>query len=293
MTPPKECDSKQTIEVVAEMAMRLSQPHLADYGANTSRHDFTQRQLMTCLILRAYLKTTYRGVLELLAVSSSLRRCLGLEEKLPHFTTLYKFGQRSKITQIVQVLIGQIGLSAAQAQAVPGAVAMDSTGLSCGTASEYFRARSGKHQRAWVKLSVIVLTASLLPVALVTSLGPSNDRVQVPALLAQAEAVSRPSTLYADAGYDAEWIHGHCREQWGVESVIKPSGQRADGMRNGKWRALMSPEHLQDRDYGKRWAVESFFSGLKRTMGSALNARKANQMIAEASFRVLAYALRR
>ena len=41
------------IEQVAEMAMRLGQRHLADYGATRSRHDFTQRQLMSCLILRA------------------------------------------------------------------------------------------------------------------------------------------------------------------------------------------------------------------------------------------------
>ena len=69
--------------------------HLADYGANTSRHDFTQRQLMACLILRAYTKTTYRGVLELLAISPGLRRELGLQDKLPHYSTLAKFSSRS------------------------------------------------------------------------------------------------------------------------------------------------------------------------------------------------------
>jgi hypothetical protein len=293
MARSKKSLSKPTIEAVAELAMRLSQPHLADYGANTSRHDFTQRQLMSCLVLRAYLKTTYRGLLEVLAVSAQLRQCLGLEDKLPHFTTLYKFSRRSKVTEIVQVLIGKIGLAASQREQAPGAAAMDSTGFSCGTASEYFRTRSGGRPRSWVKLSVIVLTTSLLPVGLVTTLGPSNDRVQVPALLQQAQAVSRPSILYADAGYDAEWIHARCREQWAVESVIKPNQHRADGTRGGKWRASMSPEHLKERGYGKRWAVESFFSGLKRTMGSALTARKPDQMIAEASFRVLAYALRR
>ena len=275
------------------MAMRLSRPYLADYGANTSRHDFTQRQLMSCLILRAYLKATYRELLEVLAVSEQLRRCLGFENKLPHFTTLYKFSQRSKVTEIVQILIGKIGLAASEQAQAPEAAAMDSTGFSCGTASEYFRTRSGNRPRSWVKLSVIVLTTSLLPIGLVASLGPSNDRVQVPALLEQAQSVARPSTLYADAGYDAEWIHARCREQWQVESVIKPNGHRADGTRGGKWRAGMSPEHLKERGYGRRWAVESFFSGLKRTMGSALNARKPQQMIAEASFRVLAYALRR
>ena len=55
----------------------------------------------------------------------------------------------------------------------------------------------------------------------------------------------------------------------------------------------MSEEHLQERGYGRRWAVESFFSALKRTMGGALAARRHDQMLAEASFRVLAYALRR
>jgi hypothetical protein len=82
------------IEQVVDLAMRLSRPHLADYGANRSRHDFRQRQLMSCLILRAYLKTTYRGVVEWLAVSPTLRERLGLTDKLPHFTTLQKFSAR-------------------------------------------------------------------------------------------------------------------------------------------------------------------------------------------------------
>jgi hypothetical protein len=60
----------QVIVRVASLAMKLGGRHMADYGATRSRHDFTQRQLMACLILRAYLKTTYRVVLVLLAVSS-------------------------------------------------------------------------------------------------------------------------------------------------------------------------------------------------------------------------------
>jgi hypothetical protein len=35
--------SVHTIEQVAALAMQLGSRHLADYGANTSRHDFTQR----------------------------------------------------------------------------------------------------------------------------------------------------------------------------------------------------------------------------------------------------------
>jgi hypothetical protein len=39
--------------------------------------------------------------------------------------------------------------------------------------------------------------------------------------------------------------------------------------------------------------VESFFSGLKRTMGSTLTSRKPSQLLAEAAFKVLVYTLRR
>jgi len=281
------------IEQVAEMAMVLGGRHLADYGATRSRHDFTQRQLMGCLILRAYLKTTYRGVLELLAVSPQLRRRLGLEEKLPHFTTLQKFSARSSVVEIAKKMVASIGAAAARAQGGPQAAAMDSTGLATTVAGEYFRSRTGKRCSQWVKVSAVVCCGSLLPLGLELSLGPSNDRVQVAGLLDQAEAVSRPGRLYADAGYDAEKIHRRCRDQWGVESVIKPASRCADGTRKGKWRATMSPEYLKARGYGRRWNVESYFSALKRTAGHALAARKSNTLLAEAAFMVLAYALRR
>ncbi len=77
-----ETPRQPLVEQVAALAMKLAGRHLADYGATTSRHDFTQRQLMVCLILRAYLKATYRGVLDLLATSPGLRRELGLEEQI-------------------------------------------------------------------------------------------------------------------------------------------------------------------------------------------------------------------
>jgi hypothetical protein len=285
---------KPEIEGVANLAMRLSQPYLADYGATRSRKDFTQRQLMACLILRAYLKTTYRGLLDILSGNASLRACLGLEEKkLPHFTTLQKFSARSEVIAIAQSIVAQIGQVAMQAGGNQEPAAMDSTGMDTTSASAYFESRRGRRHRSHIKLSVIILCGSLFPLAVVLDRGPSNDRVQVPALLDQAQLVGRPTQLLADAGYDAEWIHVRCRESWGVESLIVPNGQRADGQRNGRWRPLMSAEHMRERGYGKRWAVESFFSAFKRTMGSALSTRTPVTQLAEAAIRLLAFVLRR
>jgi len=120
------------LERIAELAMRLGGKHLADYGSARSRHDFTQRQLMSCLILRAYLKTTYRGLIELLDGHSRLRAVLGMEDKMPHYPTLQKFSARREVLQVADAMIAQIGQAALRAQASQDpevAVAMDATGL--------------------------------------------------------------------------------------------------------------------------------------------------------------------
>jgi hypothetical protein len=281
------------MERVVELAMKLGRRHLADYGAARSRHDFTQRQLMACLILRVYLKTTYRGVLEFLALSPHLRQALGLEDKLPHYTTLQKFSARSQVLAIADAMIRTIGRAAGNPTFAKGAAAMDATGLETSTASAHFQSRRGGVRRKWVKVSAIVLCGSLLPLGVVLDWGPGNDKCQAKELIAKASKTTLPSKLYADAGYDAEWVHEQCRLNWGVESVIKPARAAADGTRRGFWRGGMSEKYLTRKGYGRRWAVESFFSALKRTMGSMLNARKPQQLLAEAAFKVLAYTLRR
>jgi hypothetical protein len=55
----------------------------------------------------------------------------------------------------------------------------------------------------------------------------------------------------------------------------------------------MTEQYLKQAGYRKRWTVESFFSALKRTMGSMLSARRPDQLLAEAALKVLAYTLRR
>jgi transposase len=285
-------ERRPDLEAVAALAMKLGGRHLADYGATRSRHDFTQRQLMSCLILRAYLKTTYRGVLEHLRSCPALRRELGLEERLPHYSTLAKFSTRSQVLLIADAIIQQIGKAAVAADPQGQFAAMDSTGLERTAASIYYQTRSGKRRQQWVKLSAIVLCGSLLPLSITLDWGPSSDLCQVPALISKAKEIAQPAKLYADRGYDAESTHQLIRD-WGVESVIRPNLRRSGAIRTGYWRPQMTPDYLKSAGYNKRWAVESFFSALKRMMGSTLKARRPDQMLAEAALKVLAYALHR
>jgi hypothetical protein len=141
-------------------------------------------------------------------------------------------------------------------------VAIDATGLETSTASAHFVTRSKKERKKWVKLSVAVLTTSLLPLGAVLDWGPNNDKCQVWPLLQQSlSGEIKPSKLYADAGYDPEWVHGVCREEFGVATtVIKPARCAKDGSRRGEYRSRMSPEYLQSQRYGLRWKIESYMS---------------------------------
>lgn len=286
-------DTGTDLERLAALAMKLGGRHLADYGATRSRHDFTQRQLMTCLILRAYLKTTYRGVIEHLKNCPALRRELGMEDKLPHYSTLAKFSTRSQVLAIADAIIQTIGKAAVAADQQGQFAAMDSTGMERTAASIYYQTRSGKRRHQWVKISAIVLCGSLLPLSIALGWGPSSDLCHVPALVAKASQAATPLKLYADRGYDAESTHELIRRSWGVESVIRPNLRRSGAIRTGYWRPQMTEQYLKRAGYTKRWAVETFFSALKRTMGSSLNARRPDQLLAEAAFKVLAYTIHR
>lgn len=57
---------------VVRLSFSLSGRFISPYGQIKSPHKFTQLQLMTCLVLRAYSKTTYRGVIDLLAANQSV-----------------------------------------------------------------------------------------------------------------------------------------------------------------------------------------------------------------------------
>ncbi len=50
-------------------------------------HDYTQHQLFAILVLRQFLKTDYRGIIQMLKDFSDLREVLGIK-KVPHYSTL-------------------------------------------------------------------------------------------------------------------------------------------------------------------------------------------------------------
>jgi len=78
---------------VVQEALRVARGAIPAYSSKFSRKDFTQHQLFALLALKTFLKTDYRGLIQILVDFRELRDDLGLD-KVPHYSTLCKAVQR-------------------------------------------------------------------------------------------------------------------------------------------------------------------------------------------------------
>lgn len=113
---------------VLEVALRTAQECLLKYSHKCSPRKFTQHQLFACLVLKSFLKTDYRGVVEHLRDCSGLREAIGLTT-VPHFTTLQKAARRLLKRKEVDELIGATLKLAMGSRKTVKLAAIDSTGL--------------------------------------------------------------------------------------------------------------------------------------------------------------------
>ena len=125
--------SKQnnTLVTVGRQSMRLAHKYMQPYSCAKSPHKFRQAQLVTCLILQAYLKSTYRGVIDILDASEILGKTIGLKG-LPHYSTLKYFADRAGTLDVVDVMLKEV---TQQFVKKDERVAVDSTGLETTAAS--------------------------------------------------------------------------------------------------------------------------------------------------------------
>jgi hypothetical protein len=250
---------------------------------------YSPRQLMTILLLKIYLKQTYRGIIELLQLTPELVELLGLRG-LPRHQTLHQFMKRELSEQLLAGLLAELTAMLKQDGVALDEVAVDSTGLANSRASAHFIARSGKKAAHYTKLSVAVACGVLVCTAAVASQGPGNDLVEARPLLWQLSGNTHPRLLYADKGYDAEWAHKLCRYGMGTASYVPPVPRTKDGSIKSTLRSLML---RLPPNYRRRWHAESFFSALKRMFGDKLTALSQPMRQREALLKALVYSVHR
>ena len=269
---------------VARVALAVGQEALPAYTHRFSPKVFTQAQRFACLVLKAFFKADYRGITAILADTPSLCDAIGLK-RIPHWTTLQKASRRLLSNASVQKV-----LDATVVRARPRRrdkrrrrvkrSAVDSSGFEAHHTSHYFVKRRAKGRKDWQKttyktfpkLALLCDCSNHLILAAIPERGPGPDITHFELIVRQAHGRVRVQTLYADAGYDAEWVHVAAREILEVRTIIPPKiGRATDKPPSGHYRRLMS-QRLHRTCYGQRWQVETTVSMIKRRLGSAVNA---------------------
>ena len=113
---------------VIKVAFKVAKQSLPEYSHEFSPKKFTQHQLFACLVLKSFLKTDYRGVVQFLKDCQSLQEVIGLQ-RVPHFTTLQKAARRLlKRKEFNELLDATLKQAMGRRKTVKLA-AIDSTGL--------------------------------------------------------------------------------------------------------------------------------------------------------------------
>lgn len=271
------------------LALRVCCRRLPERFSKFHNKLYSPRQLMAVLLLKVYLKQTYRGIVDLLQLMPAVVEVLGLKT-LPRHQTLHEFMKREAGEHLLAELIGELATLLKEDGFDLGEVAVDSTGLANSRASAHFISRSGKKATHYTKLSVAVVCGLLICTSAVASQGPTNDYMEARPVLWRMSAVTNPRVLYADRGYDAEWLHELCRYGMGTASYVPPVAKTRDGSIRSTLRSLM---RRLPAGYGRRWHAESFFSAMKRMFGDKLTSLTQPMRQREALLKALVYSIHR
>lgn len=272
------------LETIARLALEAADASFPAYYHHFAPKVFRLPQLIACLVLKVYLRQDYRGIEQILQVSPPLVKALGLK-KVPDHTTLLRASQQAttpRLSAMLEAVLKRAGITQSEA-------ALDATGLEAGNASAYFQTRRGAKRRQWVKLSLAVLVPSLLVAHATAGWGPSNDKKVFRNTMGPATKRVRITDLYADKGFDAEWIHRWCRGRRGIRSWIPPFMNIPTHRMRGEWRKRMA-EGLPST-YGRRWGCETVNSVIKRRWGGGVAAKTRWGQRREALLKTVVYSI--
>ena len=252
-------------------ALKIAKSSLPAHRHRNSPKKFTQHQLFACLVLKNFLKTDYRGLVEYLADCDSLSDAIELV-CVAHYTTFQKAARRLLVNKTAQKLLDETVRVQMQRKRRVKEAAIDSTGLSATNASPYFVKRRATKQSPWKtityrrypKLGVVTNVANHFILAFESGKGPYPDVGEFRGLIQQAAARVKLKTVLADAGYDSEANHQFAREELALRTVIPPKHRRpSDKPAKGRYRRLMQTR-FDEQSYRKRAQVETVMSTIKR-----------------------------
>ena len=144
-TPSKKKGKKEEsrkesryLKIVRSVFIVCKRQAIPLYSGKFSRKDFTLWQHIAILVMFQRIGKSYREFVDdWLSVSNAIVEALGLKNKLPHYTTLEKFGLRVSSVLLERVMGGFLFLVRCRKQDL----GTDSTGMACSHVSTYYALR--------------------------------------------------------------------------------------------------------------------------------------------------------
>lgn len=265
------------------MANFVTRQSLPMYSHPKSPHKYSLPQLISCVLLKVYIRNiSYRDLEELLLSSMEMQMAIGLRA-VPDHSTLNRATARLRAGQVQRVMSKVVGLMATR---MKGAVVFgcDSTGLKEDSAGFYYALRSGKKRKRWIKVVYLIDTGTQLCVSQVIRKGPSGDAKDLCPL--EDKSSMRALLEVMDRGFDGK---GNFR--LGLPFRIIPPIRRGGSIRS--WRRMLEyVVYLVAKwtgIYGKRWICETMNSVIKRKFGESIRERKHKNKRTIASLMAIAY----
>lgn len=265
------------------MAKFVTRQTLPMYSHPKSPHIYCLPQLISCVLLKIYMKNiSFRDLEELLLSSGDMCRVLGLKT-VPDYSTFNRAYNRvsgKHIQKLLEKTLEVIGIG------MTGSIlfACDSTGFKEDSASFYYALRSGKKRRKWIKAFYLLDTRSQICVSQVIGRGPSGDAIGLYQLEKKSSVL--PFIEVMDRGFD-----GNGNFHFGLPIRIIPPIRRGGSIKSWS-RILAYMAYMVSKlmgIYGKRWLCETMNSVIKRKFGDSVRERKEKNKKKIVSLMTIAY----
>ena len=164
-------------------------------------------------------------------------------------------------------------------------VAVDSTGMKVTSRGDWMREKHGVERKGWIKVHVAVDVETRRPITFEITDERITDQDMVKPLLTDIKL--KDSLM--DGAYDKEEVFKFLKEKGvampGIKirknAIVKAGSERAESVLEFKKYGYDSWKKVHR--YGRRWAVESVFSAIKRIFGENVRATSKKGMFDEVS----------
>ena len=234
---------------------------------------------MSLLMLKNRSGMRYRDFIDFVLICPDFAKILKLC-KIPHYTTLQKFFQRTNSALFDRLLSRTVRLF----DICSPWIAIDATGHSSDYASRHYEHRIKRKRKNYSKNSIAVDVKTHAILAQRARKGPRHDSIDADALIRKCKWL-KPKGFSLDKGYDCERIHRVIREELGANSQIPV---RMGLTKSGKYRKELI-FGVDKEKYHKRNIAETVNSVMKKVFGEENRARSEKMRNKETKLRNLCY----